>query len=458
MKNITHKYSLLVLFLLAGFLAFTIIWAGDWKDERKVVVSDATYYYSYLPAFFIHADPAFNFAQNDTVKYGGFIYLEVNELGRNNVRTTMGVAYLYAPFFFIGHALAHISGDETDGYSAPYRMMLLWAGVFYLILGLVFLRKILLRYYSDIVVALALLLIVLATNLFYYSAFENSMSHVYSFFMLTVFLHLMLLFFEKPSRMLAFSWAFIFGIIVLMRPSNILFAIIPIFWGIINKESLLNRIVFYKKNFSLFPFMIFGAILPILPQMLYWYYVSGSFIHYSYPEEARFYFDNPHILKGLFSFRKGWFLYTPIMLPIVLSIFLLKKSASDWFLPILIFVLINTYIIFSWPIWWYGGGFGQRAFVDSYPLLIFPLATLIQYIIKQKKVVTAIAFVIISFFVVLNLFQTRQYRSFAIHWDSMTKEAYFANFGKMQPIEGIDTLFKAPDYDNAWKNMPERKD
>ncbi|NCA80662.1 MAG: hypothetical protein EOM76_10865, partial [Sphingobacteriia bacterium] len=104
MKNITHKYSFLVLFLMAGFMAFTIIWAGDWKDERKVVVSDATYYYSYLPAFFIHADPAFNFAQKDTVKYGGFIYLEVNELGRNNVRTTMGVAYLYAPFFFIGHA------------------------------------------------------------------------------------------------------------------------------------------------------------------------------------------------------------------------------------------------------------------------------------------------------------------------------------------------------------------
>lgn len=458
MKNITHKYSYLVLFLLAGFMAFTVIWADDWKDERKVIVSDATYYYSYLPAFFIHADPAFNFAQNDTIKYGGFIYLEVNELGRNNVRTTMGVAYLYAPFFFIGHALAHITGDETDGYSAPYRMMLLWAGVFYLILGLVFLRKILLRYYSDIVVALALLLIVLATNLFYYSAFENSMSHVYSFFMLTVFMNLMLLFFENPNRRLAFSWAFVFGIIVLMRPSNILFAIVPIFWGISNKEGFLNRIDFYRKNFSLLPIMIFGAVLPILPQMLYWYYVSGSFVHYSYPEEARFYFDNPHILKGLFSFRKGWFLYTPIMLPIVLSIFLLKKSASDWFLPILIFVLINTYIIFSWPIWWYGGGFGQRAFVDSYPLLIFPLAELIHYIFKQKKVVTAIAFVIISFFVVLNLFQTRQYRSFAIHWDSMTKEAYFANFGKMQPVEGLDTLFKSPDYENAWKNLPERED
>lgn len=119
MKRVQNKYSFSILILLAGFMAFSVIWAADWKDERKVIVSDATYYYSYLPAFFIHADPAFEFAQKDTSKYGGVIYLEVNELGRNNVRTTMGVAYLYAPFFFIGHGLAHVLGEETDGYSGP---------------------------------------------------------------------------------------------------------------------------------------------------------------------------------------------------------------------------------------------------------------------------------------------------------------------------------------------------
>jgi hypothetical protein len=202
--------------------------------------------------------------------------------------------------------------------------------------------------------------------------------------------------------------------------------------------------------------MIFGGILPILPQMIYWYYVSGSFIHYSYPEEARFYFDNPHIIKGLFSFRKGWFLYTPIILPIVFSLFLLKKYTKEWFFPILVFLIINTYIVLSWPIWWYGGGFGQRAFIDSYPLLIFPLAALIQYLQTKNKIIIAFSLVLAMLFIGLNLFQTRQYRSFAIHWDSMTKEAYFANFGKMKPIDGLDTLFKTPDYENAWKNLPER--
>lgn len=212
-------------------------------------------------------------------------------------------------------------------------MMLIWAGVFYLILAFLFLRKILLRYFSDITTAIALGFILLATNLFYYSVFENSMSHVYSFFMLSVFLYLMLKLFENPTRITAFSWAFIFGIIVLMRPSNILFGIIPLVFGITDKKSFLLRIEFFKKHFTLFPIMIFGAILPILPQMIYWYYVSGSFLHYSYPEEARFYFDNPHIIKGLFSFRKGWFLYTPIMLPIILSLFLLKKRPKIGFIP-----------------------------------------------------------------------------------------------------------------------------
>lgn len=456
MKRIQHKYSFSILILLAAFMAFSVIWAEDWKDERKVIVSDATYYYSYLPAFFIHADPAFTFAQKDTLKYGGFIYLEVNDLGRNNVRTTMGVAYLYAPFFFIGHGLAYVLGEETDGYSWPYRMMLIWAGLFYLILAFVFLRKILLRYFSDITTSLALALLLLATNLFYYSVFENSMSHVYSFFMLSIFLFLMLRLFENPTRITAFSWAFVFGMIVLMRPSNLLFGIIPLFFGIFDKKSFLQRIEFFKNHFRLFPILIFGGILPILPQMIYWYYVSGSFIHYSYPEEARFYFDNPHIIKGLFSFRKGWFLYTPIILPIIFSLFLLKKYTKEWFFPILVFLIINTYIVLSWPIWWYGGGFGQRAFIDSYPLLIFPLAALIQYLQTKNKIIIAFSLVLAMLFIGLNLFQTRQYRSFAIHWDSMTKEAYFANFGKMKPIDGLDTLFKTPDYENAWKNLPER--
>ncbi len=456
MKLYRNNLSLLVVWFSLFFLLFTVFWASDWKDEKKVIHSDATYYYSYLPAFFIHADPDFRFAQANPEKYGDKIYLEVNENGRNNVRTTMGVAYFYAPFFFIGHLMAIVLNEETDGYSWPYRFAILLAGVFYLFLGLIFLRKILLLYFSDKITAIGLFLILFATNLFYYSAFENAMSHVYSFFMLSAFLYYSIKWYSNPTQKLSFILGLLFGLIVLIRPSNILFAIIPIVWGIKNKGDLGKRFLFFKNHWKLLFALFFGVVIPWLPQMVFWFYVSGSFIHYSYPTEARFYFSNPHLVEGLFSYRKGWFLYTPIMAIAVLSVVFLRKHAGDWLIPVIVFFVINTFVIFSWPIWWYGGGFGQRAFIDSYPLMIFPICALIDFIWKQKKVFRFV-FVCIAFGLIwLNLFQTRQYRSAAIHWDSMSKASYWANFAKMKPVDGLDSLFITPDYENAWKNLPEK--
>ena len=456
MAKIKNRLSLFTIYLALISTLFSVFWASDWFDNRKVIVSDATYYYSYLPAFFIHADPDFNFVRSNPEKYGDKIYLEINQNGRNNVRTSMGVAYFYAPFFFAGHAMALTLNEETDGYSWSYRFWLVMAGVFYLFIGLIFLRKVLLLYFSDTISAIGLILILFATNLFYYSTFENAMSHVYSFFMLSVFLWFTIKWYDKPSLKNTFSIGLLFGLVVLIRPSNILFALIPIFWGINSIETFKNRLQFLALQWKKIPVLFIAAILPWLPQMIFWFYVSGNFIHYSYPAEARFYFSNPHFIDGLFSYRKGWFLYTPLMFFVVLSVFLLRKYAKDWFLPSLIFILINTYVVLSWPIWWYGGGFGQRSFIDSYPLMIFPLCALIQFLSTQRILIKSVFVILAIALISLNLFQTRQYRSFAIHWDSMSKAAYWANFGKIQPIDGIDTLFITPDYENAWKNLPEK--
>ncbi len=455
MKFFKKNISLYVVWFSLIFSLFTVFWAADWNDDKKVIHSDATYYYSYLPALFIHHDPDFRFAQSNPEKYGNKIYLEINENGHNNIRTTMGVAYFYTPFFFIGHLFAIILNEDADGYSWTYRLAILLSGVFYLFIGLVFLRKLLLLYFSDKITAIGLFLIVFASNLFYYSVFENAMSHVYSFFMLSIFLYYSVKWYANPTIKISFALGLFFGLIVLIRPSNILFAIIPILFGVKSTNDIKNRLLVYKKYWKLLFVLVFAMLIPWLPQIAFWYYVSGNFIHYSYPAEARFYFSNPHLIDGLFSYRKGWFLYTPLMLLTVLSIPLLKKYAADWFYPTFIFLIVNTYVILSWPIWWYGGGFGQRAFIDSYPLMIFAICVLIQFIINQQKIIQIAFSVIFLFFIWLNLFQTRQYRSTSIHWDSMSKEAYWANYGKMKPVDGLDTLFISPDYESAWKNLPE---
>ena len=42
----------------------------------------------------------------------------------------------------------------------------------------------------------------------------------------------------------------------------------------------------------------------------------------------------------------------------------------------------------AWDIWWYGGSFGQRALIQAYPVLLFPIAALLTTFENQKRSLT----------------------------------------------------------------------
>ena len=59
-----------------------------------------------------------------------------------------------------------------------------------------------------------------------------------------------------------------------------------------------------------------------------------------------------------------------------------------------------------------------------------------------------------------NLFQTLQRRNLVIHWDSMSKESYWAFFTKIkmekeEDWERQENLLKKPDYNKARKGESE---
>lgn len=137
----------------------------------------------------------------------------------------------------------------------------------------------------------------------------------------------------------------------------------------------------------------------------------------------------------------------------LVGIFFLRKRLRVFFLPVSLFVVLNIYILFSWWCWWYGGGFGMRAMIDSYALLAIPLAAFVNYILKAKKAVR-ITFIILLFLLAgFNQFQVQQYRYGAIHWDAMSKKAYWASFGRLYPVSNLNKLLVHPDYDKAQKGI-----
>ena len=149
------------------------------------------------------------------------------------------------------------------------------------------------------------------------------------------------------------------GLITLARPTEIISLLIPLFWGIYSIKSFrekLNLLNSYKGQILLF-IIILSAIGSF--QIIYWLIYSGHFIFYSYinPGEG-FEFLSPYTLKVLFSFRKGWLIYTPIMIFAILGFINLYKNNKGVFTPLFLFFITNIYIVSSWSCWWYAQSMG----------------------------------------------------------------------------------------------------
>src|ERR1041385_7991387 len=154
------SWSLCVCWITTFIIYWTVLNVGSYKSQFSPISYDVQNYYCYLPAIFIYHDIYLKYYDQDSTHYKSQIEPLKAPNGNNHIKMTCGVAVYYSPFFFIAHAYSLIAG-VPDGYSAPYKMWLIFGGAFYCCVALFFLRKILLRYFSDRVTALTLLSICL---------------------------------------------------------------------------------------------------------------------------------------------------------------------------------------------------------------------------------------------------------------------------------------------------------
>ncbi|MGC9375689.1 MAG: hypothetical protein ACP5DQ_11690, partial [Bacteroidales bacterium] len=243
------------------------------------------------------------------------------------------------------------------------------------------------------------------------------------------------------------------GLITLIRPTNIIVLVLFFLWNITSIKDFKDRVLWFLKEYKLILIMASAFILIWIPQFIYWYWVSGKIFYFSYGEiGGKFFFLNPQIKNILISYKKGWFVYTPIMLFAFAGIFTLPKLRKGLFIPIFIFSIINIYILASWWCWWFGGSFGLRAFIDSYAIMAIPLGAIITRF-SFKKYLKIISFGFISVLILFNIFQIQQYTHQAIHYWWMNKEAYWETFLKLRPTERYWQLITLPDYEKARKGI-----
>jgi hypothetical protein len=441
-NNRLSKWAIVLLVIICGWYGKNL----DTWSKNKVIQNDVVSYYAYLPASLIFNDLNFDFTKDLPKDFEGTIWLQTAPNGKPVLRMTMGLAILWIPFFLAAHAYAHLAGISALGYSWPYSFSIFAAALFYMIAGLYFLRKILLRYFSDTVTAITLVPVILATNIMYYIISEPGMTHVYNFSLITAFLYYSIKWTEKPGMKHILVLGFLAGLIVLIRPVNIVVLFFPAFIGVSSLSKFKERLVTH------WPMILMAggaAFLVLIPQMLYWKMQTGQFVFNSYMDQGKFYFLKPHILNGLFSYRKGWLVYTPVMVLAFIGMLRMRRKMPSLFFPVIVFILVNIYVVFSWWCWWYGGSFGSRPMIDMYGVMAVPLAVFIEKAWERKNRVKDLMIGLLIAFIWLNQFQMSQYRTSLLHWDSMTKEAYWGIFGKKQWPEGYDKMIEIPDYDKA---------
>lgn len=431
---------------LIVILCFNIFWR-TWVPENNIIASDVRCYYSYLTLGFIYNDLKGEKVDQLPLNLQDKIFLE--PAGNDKViKTSYGVSLFYLPFFALASLSTYVTDYPLDGYSLPFRMAILVSGIFFFTLGLFTLRKILLNYFNEAITAAVLIVIAIGTNVFRYVSFEPGMSHAFSFFLVASFLNQTIVYYRTPSLLQAGKLGVLLGLISLVRPTNVIIAIVFALYNVTSVESFNERFRFLLRNFSHLCFISVLILVFWIPQFLYWKYVTGQFFYFSYGDE-RFYFSNPHIIEGLFSYRKGWLLYTPVMTFALLGILYMKKKAPSFFYSLLLFLPLNIYIIFSWWCWWYGGGFGQRPMIDSYPLLAIPLACLFSFVFQKSLLPRFSLGIVMVAAICLNIFQNVQMHYETIHWDAMSKEAYWDSFGRLKPSTRYWYLLEPIDVERA---------
>ncbi len=390
-------------------------------------------YYLYLPATIIYEDIGLtNKAWLDEIMKmydpSSTLYQLNTQANGFSIKYTQGMAWLYLPFFLIGHVIAKLSSFPADGFSAPYQWSVNIGMLIYLLVGFKALYEVLKEQYSPKVAFATLALLYLATNLFQMSGDLLVHPHITLFSLSAMLIYASNEWHKKVTLRWSITIGFLLGFMILTRPTMAVMVLVPICWNLEEFKTQLQKFISAKWNVLAAAFI---TISIASLQLIYWKIATGSWFYFSYdnPGEGLDFFS-PYTWEFLFSFRKGWFVYTPLGLLMIYGIWVLYKQNRKLFFAVAPVVIVCIYVMSSWSTWYYAGGsFSSRTLVNIYPVLAIGLAAVVHQVFVGRKKIFWIVAVLMT---ILNLFQTWQWKNRIIDSSRMTMAYYFKIFGKTQ--------------------------
>lgn len=396
------------------------------------IAGDGLGYYSYLPAVFIQHDKElrfewFNETYDRNYVYDAFDVAEDNLLVQYEDRKINkyypGLSFTWMPFFFCGHLAAKMTGYAADGYTLPYQLAMCAASLFWLLTGLVYLRKLIYKLTANEHAALWVpVFLFFGTNLYAYGIFNNTLSHAYSFTFSTIAIYYMYSYFNAQEKRLYYLLMFVLAmaITVSVRPLNgLIIFLAPAF---IPEGFFAER-----KWFSEFR-RVYLIPLAVLLLLLLWHFgitlaQTGKLFAYTYTNE-RFDFSDSHFIDALFSYHNGLYVYMPLAF-IALAGIPFLKGRQRWVVPLFFFA-----VVFLYSAWWFWP-ITRRALIDYYPLLALMLAALLVGTQSSRFRFAVIGLILLS----IGHYQLKNYQvgKGILSEFSTYSELYWKNYFRTSP-------------------------
>ena len=296
--------------------------------------------------------------------------------------------------------------------------------------GILLMWLILRRFFSVKVSLLASIFIVFGTNYFRWIFFDGATPHNFLFtcFAAVIFLTL------KWHSDQKWRWIILlFPVTVLacfIHDLSMLILVFPILYGIHDRESWFSQRERIRNNPFQYLFLLMIVAGVIILTRFPWFVIPGTVFYYGDPEASVYPFlaSNAHLI--LWSFKKGWLIYTPMMFLTIPGMYFLAEKEKKLFFGIFFFFLFWFLLASSNMRWADDQGFGQRFFIETYVVLALPLGFFLDKILLSKNRMVKLILVFPFFFILLNLFQTWQFTNKILIPEKMNREAYFALFGK----------------------------
>lgn len=414
---------------LTGFTIYLTVRYHN-TERIEVIWTDAEGYHMYLPAVFYYG----NF-EDIPVKTGNLEFRKYPGTNKYFTKFTYGVALLQSPTFLAAMTMATLTGNTDPPNDGIYTTATIVAGFIYGWLGMLMLILYLNRRFPKWIVLLTVSFVFFGTNLYYYWIAEAGASHVYSFFLLAAML---LLSYKLESFSRWWHWCLLglaFGLLVLIRPTNLIAGALLLFLNVHNREQLRQRFQFLFGQWRWILAMAAIAALLWVPQMVYWHHVTGNWFMWSYSEEGFTNWNSPKIGPILTSEFNGVFIFTPLAAVMLIGsiVMLLTKQRQGW-LYLGLFAIM-TYIFSSWHAWSFGLSFGHRAYIEWYAVLALPLAWLLKTTFRARLWLGILTLGICTLFTWYTLELTYAYRdfwgwgergywSFDMLWDVIDREMF----------------------------------